>query len=99
MAAMTTIKELRKMQPEDLLKEITAQQTLVVKLRLGVKLGNEKNSAKYIAERKQLARMKTVYNEREEAVAEKKPVEEKEAPKKAAPKKPATKKTSSRKAA
>lgn len=62
MATKTTMTELRKMQPKDLLKEIAQQQHIVVKLRLGVKLGKEKDSAKYIRERKQLARMKTVYS-------------------------------------
>ena len=63
MAGKTTIDELRKMQLPDHLKEIIAQQNMVCKLRLGVKLGKEKDSAKYIRERKQLARMKTVYNQ------------------------------------
>ena len=48
------------MSPEDLRKEVIAQENTVVKLRLGVKLGKEKDSAKYIREKKQLARMKTV---------------------------------------
>jgi ribosomal protein L29 len=50
------------MSPEDLLKEIRQQENAVVKLRLGVKLGKEKDSAKYIREKKQLARMKTVHS-------------------------------------
>lgn len=62
MSSLTTIKELRKMSAEDLRKEIIAQQNIVVKLRLGVKLGKEKDSAKYVREKKQLARMKTVYS-------------------------------------
>lgn len=64
MAAATTLTELRKMRPEDLLKEIRTQENSVVKLRLGVKLGKEKDSAKYIREKKQLARMKTVLTEK-----------------------------------
>ena len=60
MASLTSIKELNKMSTEDLRKEIIAQENTVVKLRLGVKLGKEKDSAKYIREKKQLARMKTV---------------------------------------
>jgi ribosomal protein L29 len=62
MATLITIKELCKMSPEDLRKEIVQQENMVVKLRLGVKLGKEKDSAKYIREKKQLARMKTVYS-------------------------------------
>jgi ribosomal protein L29 len=60
MSSLTSIKELNKMTSEDLLKEIHQQQNAVVKLRLGVKLGKEKDSAKYVREKKQLARMKTV---------------------------------------
>lgn len=63
MATQTTTKELRKMTPADLLKEIRQQDNEVVKLRLGVQLGKEKDSAKYVREKKQLARMKTVYSE------------------------------------
>ncbi|MCA9370850.1 MAG: 50S ribosomal protein L29 [Candidatus Peregrinibacteria bacterium] len=63
MSALTTTKELRNMTPEDLAKEIRAQEGEVVKLRLGVKLGKEKDSAKYVRQKKQLARMKTVYSE------------------------------------
>ncbi len=62
MSTLTTIKELCKMSPEDLRKEIITQENMVVKLRLCVKLGKEKDSAKYIREKKQLARMKTVYS-------------------------------------
>ncbi len=54
--------ELRNMTPADLQKEIVKQENAVVQLRLTVKLGKEKDSAKYIREKKQLARMKTVLN-------------------------------------
>ncbi|MDP7477199.1 MAG: 50S ribosomal protein L29 [Candidatus Peribacteraceae bacterium] len=64
MVTLTTIKELRNMTADDLRKEIRQQEIVVVKLRLGVKLGNEKDSAKYIREKKQLARMNTVYSEK-----------------------------------
>lgn len=64
MAALTTIKELQNMTPKDLLKEVSEQENMVVKLRLGVKLGKEKDSAKYVRERKQLARMKTVLTQK-----------------------------------
>ncbi len=62
---MITIKELRTMTSEDLRTEIRDQETAVLKLRLGVKLGKEKDSAKYIRERKQLARMKTIATEKQ----------------------------------
>ena len=61
---MTTIKELRSMTTDDLRTEVRDQETLVLKLRLGVKLGKEKDSAKYIRERKQLARMRTIATEK-----------------------------------
>lgn len=63
MATTTTTKELRKMTQADLAKEIREKEGEVVKLRLGVKLGKQKDSAKYIREKKQLARMKTVQSE------------------------------------
>lgn len=62
--SLTSTKELRAMQNEDLRKEVAAQHTLVVKLRMGVKMGKEKDSAKYVRERKQLARMQTVLTEK-----------------------------------
>lgn len=64
MVNTVTVAELSKMTPADLLKEIRKQDDEVVRLRLGVKLGKEKDSAKYIREKKQLARMKTVYNQK-----------------------------------
>ncbi len=71
MSTTTTIKELQNMNDADLQKEIRSQENTVVKLRLGVKLGNEKDSAKYKREKKQLARMKTVLSDRKFAPAEK----------------------------
>ena len=68
MSVTTSITELRALQVADLLREIANQETLVVKLRMGVKMGMEKNSAKYVHERKQLARMKTVINEKSQKV-------------------------------
>jgi len=61
---MTTTTELRKMQSNDLEKEIREQSVLVAKLRMGVKLGKEKDSAKYQREHKQLARMTTIMTEK-----------------------------------
>lgn len=74
MATTTTTTELRKMTAADLAKEIRALEGEVVKLRLGVKLGKEKDSAKYVRQRKQLARMKTVYSEVSASKEEKKSV-------------------------
>ena len=65
MSKLTSIIELRKMQIKDLQGEVNAQEHLVSKLRLGVKLNKEKNSAKYKGEKKQLARMNTVLTEKQ----------------------------------
>ncbi|PIQ75914.1 50S ribosomal protein L29 [Candidatus Peregrinibacteria bacterium CG10_big_fil_rev_8_21_14_0_10_49_24] len=65
MAKLVSIIELRKMQPADLRKEIREQEVAVTKLRLGVELRKEKDSAKYKREKVQLARMKTVLTEKQ----------------------------------
>jgi len=48
------------MQVSDLSREVREQRTLVAKLRMTVRLGKEKDSAKYKREKYQLARMLTV---------------------------------------
>jgi|GEM_PF-1606171 len=60
MSNTTTTTELTNMNVVDLQKEVRAQENAVVKLRLGVQMGSEKDSAKYARAKKQLARMKTV---------------------------------------
>ncbi len=60
MPAKISIKELKNMPLEDLLREIKEQSSVVAKLRLGIKMNKEKDTAKYKREKKQLARMKTV---------------------------------------
>jgi len=57
--------ELRKMQLQDLCSDVREQQKLVSKLRLGVKLQKEKDTAKYKNEKKQLARMRTILTEKQ----------------------------------
>lgn len=64
MATKISIKELKNMPIEDLLREIKEQSAVVAKLRLGVKMNKEKDSAKYKKEKKQMARMKTIINEK-----------------------------------
>jgi ribosomal protein L29 len=64
MATKLTIKELRKMSEEDLLREIMAKRAIIGKLHMGVTIQNEKNTARYRQERKELARMLTVLNEK-----------------------------------
>ena len=65
MTKQTSITELRRMQIKDLLGEIRAQEHTVSKLRLGVKLRKEKDTAKYRGEKRQLARMCTVLAEKQ----------------------------------
>lgn len=65
MAKLISIIELRKMQPADLRKEIREQEGTVAKLRLGVEMKKEKDSAKYKREKVQLARMKTILTEKQ----------------------------------
>ena len=59
MSNTTTTKELNNMTAADLQSDIRTQEHAVVKLRLGVQMGSEKDSAKYVRAKKQLARMKT----------------------------------------
>ncbi len=61
---LTTVGELNKMTVQDLSKEARTQRDAVVKLRMGVKLGKEKNSADYQREKKQLARILTVLTQK-----------------------------------
>jgi len=65
MSSLVSIKELKNMPLEDLLREVKEQSAVIAKLRLGIKMNKEKDSAKYKREKKQLARMKTVLNEKE----------------------------------
>lgn len=60
MAHVTTLPELRNMQISDLRREVREQRTLVAKLRMTVRLGKEKDTARYRREKHQLARMLTV---------------------------------------
>lgn len=64
MAKEITTKELRRMSTEDLRREIREQQRLCVKLRLAIRVGGEKDSAKARRARRQLARMETVASEK-----------------------------------
>ncbi len=65
MATKISIKELKNMPTDDLLREIKEQSAVVAKLRLSVKMNKEKDSAKYKKEKKQMARMKTVLKEKQ----------------------------------
>ena len=65
MAKIVSISELRNMPLDDLHREVREQELSVAKLRMGVHLNKEKDTAKYQREKKQLARMKTVWAEKQ----------------------------------
>ena len=67
MASLVSLIELRKMNLADLMRETAGQQAIVAKLRLGIKMQKEKDSAKYRREKKQLAQMQTVLTEKNRA--------------------------------
>jgi ribosomal protein L29 len=56
----STIEELRRMRIEDLTKEAFSQGKIVSKMRLDIALGKEKDTARFVKEKKQLARILTV---------------------------------------
>ena len=64
MTHKVTIAELRKMGVKDLLGEIVLKRLEVAKMRLGITMQKEKDTGKYRTEKKQLARMLTVLNEK-----------------------------------
>ena len=65
MAKKSSTTELRAMSLKDLLKEIRDQRVTVAKLKMGVKLQKEKNTAKFQQAKKHLARLETVYGEKQ----------------------------------
>jgi len=64
MSAKLTITEFRNMQMDDLMRELKEQNILVAKLRLGIKMNKEKDSAKYRREKHQIALIQTVLTEK-----------------------------------
>jgi len=55
------------MQKTDLVREMKAQVVLVEKLRLGIRLQKEKDTARYRREKKVLARMQTEWHRKNTA--------------------------------
>lgn len=64
MTPKTSAIELRKMQADDLTRDAAAKRLEIAKMRLGIEMRQEKDSAKYRKEKKELARMLTVLNEK-----------------------------------
>lgn len=67
MAKHASVAELQKMSIADLSAEVRECKHLVAKLRMGVSLQKEKDTAKLQKEKKHLARMLTVLTERKKA--------------------------------
>ena len=59
MSSHASATELLKMTPKELGNEVMQQKMLVAKLKLGIAMGKEKDTARYRRERRQLARMQT----------------------------------------
>lgn len=58
---LSSFGELLAMPLEDLRKDLAAQRTLVRKMRLGIEVKKEKDTARFRREKRQLARMLTAY--------------------------------------
>lgn len=65
MTSHASATELKSMQTEDLLREITELERSLEQMRLGVQLGKEKDTARYRREKRQFARMKTEWTRKQ----------------------------------
>ncbi|MBI1812174.1 50S ribosomal protein L29 [Candidatus Peregrinibacteria bacterium] len=61
MSTTLTIGDLRNMQTADLLREIRSHRMTLRKMRLGIHMKKEKDTAKYRREKRTLARMLTIF--------------------------------------
>jgi len=66
MAHTLTATELRNMQTEELRKEIAEKRLSVAKMHIEVQMLSEKDTARFLREKKEVARMLTILNERTE---------------------------------
>ncbi len=64
MSSHASATELRKMSLQDITSELRDAQKQLSKLRLGVTLQKEKNTMKYVREKKHVARVTMVLNEK-----------------------------------
>ncbi|MBI3619395.1 50S ribosomal protein L29 [Candidatus Peregrinibacteria bacterium] len=60
MSTTLTTSDLRNMQKEDLVREIRSHRMTLRKMRLGIRMKKEKDTAKYRSEKRTLARMLTI---------------------------------------
>lgn len=70
MATTLTMEELRRMNTADLQREIRTHRQLCANMRLGIEIRKEKDTAKYRRERRTLARLLTVLEEKSQKNAE-----------------------------
>ncbi|TSC58720.1 MAG: hypothetical protein Greene041619_430 [Candidatus Peregrinibacteria bacterium Greene0416_19] len=64
MTTLSSTAELRNMQVADLERDVRAGRALVRKLRIGIEMNKEKDSARYRREKRQLARMLTILGQK-----------------------------------
>lgn len=77
MATHTPPSEMRKMQLSDLRSEVSDLRASIAKMRMGLSLRSEKDSAEFRRQRKTLARMLTVMAEKEMSEPSKTPATKK----------------------
>jgi len=65
MAHQITIIELRNMQVADLAREVRGLRNDVAKMKIGIKMGKQKDTGGYRTAKRQLARMLTVFTEKD----------------------------------
>lgn len=64
MATHLSATELRNMQMDDLRKEIAEKRLVIAKMRINVHMRSEKDTARFLREKKELARMLTIASEK-----------------------------------
>lgn len=73
MSVTTSFQELLKIPVEDLLRETEQQRDIVAKMRLGLQVGKEKDSARFRREKRHLATMLTALRRNRHAALPPKP--------------------------
>jgi ribosomal protein L29 len=64
MATTLATKEIRTMQLEDLHKEIREKRTMIAKMQVEIDMRSEKDTAKFLRLKKEIARLLTILNEK-----------------------------------
>ena len=69
MATTVTTNEIRKMQIDDLRKDIVEKQVTLAQMRVKVGMGSEKDTAQFLRAKRELARLLTILNEAQSKMA------------------------------